>query len=194
MIGEWLGASTEMQPAKIKSGLRFPPQVFLWCDYGPDVFPGTSVKSYPDFPCPSKLCAGVYMPTTDSRGKPTSNRMTADFDLDAVPQDRKAVLDIEGQDAVSHWMDKRGLDWKTSIKVRVNDREIFAGECGFVRGNWSRRRFPVPSDCLKVGKNRLEIRNTSSRGWFAGCWFLLSDATLTFTEPQKTLRGSLHGM
>ncbi len=185
LVGQWLGASAEMQPIKIENGLRFTPQMFLWCDYGPEPFPGETVKSHPDFPCPPKICAGVYMQATDSRGKPTSSRMAVDFHLDAVPLHRKAVLEIEGQDAVSHWMDKRGLDWKTSIQVLVNDKEIFAGECRFVRGNWSRRMFPLSSDCLKAGKNRLEIRNTSQKGWFAGCWFLLSDATLTFAESGK---------
>ena len=184
LIGDWLGESPDMKPIEIPGGLRFTPEMFLWCDYGPGPFPGRA-KSHPDFPCPPKVCAGVYMKTKDSRGNPTSHRMVVDFNLTSVPEDSAATLSIEGQDAISHWMGDRGKDWKTSIEILVNDKEIFSGECGFVRGNWSRREFAVPAGCLKKGENRLEFRNTSRRGWFAGCWFLLSDARLTFDKPEK---------
>lgn len=182
LIEQWLGASADMQPIQIDNGLRFTPQMFRGSDFGPDTFPGGVVKSHPDFPSPPKVCAGVFMKATGGRQNTTSSRMTVDFDLDAMPSGRQAVLMLEGQDAISHWMDERGLDWKTDIEILVNDKIIFSGECGFVRGNWSQRQFDVPAEHLKVGENRLEIHNISKRGWFAGCWFLLSDATLTF-EP-----------
>jgi len=182
LIGTWLGASTEMQPIQLANGLRFTPQMFMWCDYGPGPFPGGQAKSHPDFPCPPKLCAGVFMKTRGGHGQTTSSRMVLDFRLDAARAGAKAVLDIEGQDAISHWMGDRGHDWKTSIKILLNDKEVFSGECGFVRGNWSRRQFAVPAGLLKAGKNRLEIRNISGRGWYAGCWFLLSDARLIFAK------------
>jgi len=182
LIETWLGRSAVMQPIRIPKGLRFTPLMFLRCDYGPGEFPGRTAKSHPDFPCPPKLCAGVFMKARGGRGQTTSSRMMVRFDLDAIPAGRQPVLDIEGQDAISHWMGDRGKDWRTSIEIFVNGKQIFSGECGFVRGNWSRRQFAVPAECLRVGGNRLEIHNTSRRGWFAGCWMLLSDAILTFEE------------
>lgn len=185
LIEKWLGASAELQPLKIANGLRFTPEMFRGCDYGPDLFPSGTAKSHPDFPCPPKACAGVYMKTKGGRGQETSSRMTVDFDLAEVPAGRQAVLELEGQDAISHWMNDKQKVWKTSIQILVNDKEIFSGECGFARGNWSLRQFPVPAGCLKEGRNQLTIRNISPRGWFAGCWFLLTNATLTFQPPAQ---------
>lgn len=180
LIEKWLGDSAELQPITIANGLRFTPEMFRGCDYGPEQFPSGTAKSHPDFPCPPKVCAGVYMKTKGGRGQETSSRMTVDFDLAEVPADRQAVLELEGQDAMSHWMDGKNKDWKTSIQILVNEKVVFSGECGFVRGNWSLRQFPLPAGCLKAGRNQLAIRNISPRGWFAGCWFLVSNATLTF--------------
>jgi len=190
LIEQWLGASADMQPIQIENGLRFAPWMFRGVDFGPGIFPGARAKSHPDFPSPPRLCAGVFMKTTGGHQNTTSSRMTVDFNLDVVPPDRRVVLMLKGQDAISHWLNHEGsAQWITSIEITVNDKVIFSGECGFVRGNWSHRQFDVPSEVLKVGENRLAIRNISKRGWFAGCWFLLCDATLTFERANADQPG-----
>jgi hypothetical protein len=181
LIEKWLGASADMQPITIKNGLRFTPSMFLGCDRGPGLFPGDVAMSHPDFPSPPKLCAGVLTTATDSRGNATSSRMLVRFKLDTLPGDGRAALDIEGQDALTKWASPSMIGSKSSITIRINDHQLFTGECGLVTGNWSRQSFPVPAGVLKPGENVLEFQNiTRSRGAFAGNWFLLSDATLTF--------------
>jgi len=180
LIEKWIGSSVVPQPIKLANGLHFSPLMFMRCDYGPGKFPGRS-KSHLDFPSPPKLCAGVFMKTKGGHGQVTSSRMHLDFNLEKARADQPALLELEGQDAITPSLTHKGAaNWKTSIKIFVNGKELYSGECGFVRGNWSRREFLVPADCLKAGKNRLEIQNISKRGWFAGCWCLVSDATLTF--------------
>jgi len=181
LIEKWLGASADMQPIPTQDGLRFTPQMFRGCDYGPGLFPGEA-KSHPSAPCPPKVCAGVFMKTKGGRGQETSSRMRVTFGLEGARAGRKAVLSVEGQDAISHWIGADGLGWKTSVEVLVNDKAVFAGESGFVRGNWSRRDFEIPAGLLKEGENVLEFHNISKRGWFAGCWLLVTDVTLRFVE------------
>ena len=43
---------------------------------------------------------------------------------------------------------------------------------------------PRPLGDSQSRKKPEEIQNISGRGWFAGCWFLLSDATLTFEKAE----------
>jgi hypothetical protein len=106
--------------------------------------------------------------------------MCVRFKLPEDSADRAAVLDLEGQDGITKWAGKRLFSSLTHIAVRVNGQEIYRGECGFVRGNWSRRDFRIPAGVLKAGENRLEIENITRgcRGVFAACYCLISDAEL----------------
>lgn len=175
-----LGKTEEFKPEKTNDGLRFSPAMYLGADYGPKEF--TQRESHKTLPCPPKLCAGVKAKAKDSRGNWTSSEMKLVFDLDSVPGDGAAKLDLEGQDAVSKWAGKRQLPLMTHMLIKINGHEIYKGECGFVRGNWSRRVFDIPAGILKKGKNEIMIKNITkdTRGPFAACWALISDTKLRF--------------
>jgi len=178
-IREKVGKSSGYVPDKINNGLRFSPAVFVGADYGPQKF--GPAKSHPTLSCPEKLCAGVYAKGVGGRGNHTSTEMKLVFNLDSIP-DGKSELELEGQDAVSKWAGKRQLKLMTSMLIKVNGKNIYNGECGFVRGNWSRRVFSIKSGILKTGENTITIKNVTKQtyGPFAACWVLISDIKLLF--------------
>jgi hypothetical protein len=87
--------------------------------------------------------------------------MAASFELPAAPSGQ-AVLTITGLDSENAP--------KTPISITINDREIFRGPAPFADDShdpdfrnapapWSDRSWPIPPDALRVGTNRLMIRN-----------------------------------
>jgi hypothetical protein len=92
--------------------------------------------------------------------------MAADFALAAVPTGPlllhvRAMLD----------------DWDTPCPIRItlNETQLFAGPNGFAHREWEWKRFPIPTEALRAGSNRLEFRNTSAEGQ-SGMppWFMLA--------------------
>lgn len=181
-LATWLADAPGMAPEKTRQGWRFPPRLFQGADFGPQVFDAD--RSHPDFPCPPKLAVGVLGAGSTSRGVANSTVMRVLFDLPDEAAGQAAVLDLEGQDGITKWGRDIQIPMVTQIAVRVNGQEIYRGDCGFVRGNWSRRVFEVPSGVLTAGENTLEIQNISrgTRGVFAACWCLISDAELRLNK------------
>jgi hypothetical protein len=175
-----VGGSPVYAPKKTKDGLSFSPVSFVGADFGPGEF-GNSM-SHKTLPCQPKICAGVLAAAKDSRGNPTNTEMKIVFILDQVPGNGAATLDLEGQDGVSKWGSERQLNILSHMKITVNGTEIYKGECGFVRGNWSRQTFEIPAGVLKAGSNEIAVKNVTPQtfGAFAACWVLISDAQLTF--------------
>ena len=70
----------------------------------------------------------------------------------------------------------------TYMQIKINGKQIYDGECGFVRGNWSRRVFDIPAGILVSGENVISIKNVTRQtyGPFAACWLLISDMKLLF--------------
>lgn len=175
-----IGENPAYAPDKIEGGLRFSPMLFSGADYGPEEFgPHMSHKS---MPCPPKLCAGVLASAKDSRGNSTSTEMKIEFKLDEIPGDGAAILELEGQDGISKWAHEKQFKLMSRMEVSVNGKKLWDDECGFVRGNWSKRTFEIPPGVLKAGNNEITVKNTTRQtyGAFAACWVLISDVQLKF--------------
>lgn len=113
--------------------------------------------------------------------------MSLVFDLPEPEAGKEAVLNLEGQDAVSRGAAPHHLKNKeiTMMRITLNGTVIYDGECGFAIHNWSRREFKIPAGVLKKENNSLVIRNTGhARGAFVYCWILISDAQLQFPGQQ----------
>lgn len=179
-VREKIGERSDYTPEAINNGLRISPVAFTGADYGPQDF--NAGMSHKTLSCPPKLCAGVFAAAKDSRGNPTSTEMKISFKLNSIPGNGSATLELEGQDAVSKWGADRQLNLISYMQIAVNGKEIFKGECGFVRGNWSRRTFDIPAGTLNAGRNEITVKNTTSQtyGPFSACWVLVSDIKLLF--------------
>ncbi len=181
-LDSWLANSPGMVPVKTAAGWQFPPRLFQSADFGPRLFDAN--LSHPDFPCPPKLAVAVLGAGKTSRGVPNSTAMRVQFELPEESAGHAAVLNLEGQDGITKWAREALFAETTDIAIRVNGTEVYRGACGFVRGNWSRRDFTIPEGILKRGENTLEIANITvgSRGVFAVCWCLISDAELRIAK------------
>ena len=104
--------------------------------------------------------------------------MEVSFDLDEVPGDGSAKVDFWGQDC-DHKVDT------AEMKVTVNGTEVFSGQVGFVKWNWSGMTFDIPAGVLKKGKNTMSVANSadpeSIKEWHER-WLGISDAKITFKK------------
>ena len=176
-----IGTTTGAVPEKTAAGYRFPAAMWSGQDFGPKEYgPKNDPLS------PPKLCAGVF--TKAKGGRITSSaEMSLVFDLPEPEAGKEAVLNLEGQDAVSRGAAPHHLKNKeiTMMRITLNGTVIYDGECGFAIHNWSRREFKIPAGVLKKENNSLVIRNTGhARGAFVYCWILISDAQLQFAGQQ----------
>lgn len=176
-----IGTITGAVPEKTAAGYRFPAAMWSGQDFGPKEYgPKNDPLS------PPKLCAGVF--TKAKGGRITSSaEMSLVFDLPEPEAGKEAVLNLEGQDAVSRGAAPHHLKNKeiTMMRITLNGTVIYDGECGFAIHNWSRREFKIPAGVLKKENNSLVIRNTGhARGAFVYCWILISDAQLQFPGQQ----------
>jgi hypothetical protein len=172
VVEEWLAKQNLPRPAaeKLANGVRLRPEVFMYAGFGPEVYKGGHVKD----PCPPKTAVAIYV---EGNSANRSHRMEAEFELDEVPGDGAATLDIEGQDC-DHDVDT------SVIRIELNGVKFFEGQVQVVKGNWSRQSFAIPAGALKKGPNKLEFRNAvdpkSIKKWHER-WFMLSDAVIKFT-------------
>jgi len=107
-----------------------------------------------------------------------SHRMEAEFELNELPGDGTAVLELEGQDC-DHDVPA------AEIRIELNGAEVFKGPIQMVKWNWSRQSFQVPAKVLRKGKNKLEILNVGDPQSVAKWdqrWFMLSEAVVKFRK------------
>ena len=175
----WLGKQSYMKPIKIANGLQFPPESFLDVDYGPDTY--TSKLSNPKVPTPPKFCIGIKTMLKNHPRVQNRARAYIKFDLDKDQTNTLSILELEGQDAVNRWAHTSRMmeKYADDMQIMLNGHQIFRGPCGFVRGNWSRRQFPIPPNTLKEKDNILEIYNLTRNSWpLVTAIILISDTKL----------------
>lgn len=155
------------QAEKIPGGVRLPAATFMFAGYGPRPYSGHAHA------CPTKIGVAVYI-----RDNPAnrSHRMEAEFELDELPGDGAAVLELEGQDC-DHDVPA------AEIRIELNGTKVFEGLIQMVKWKWSRQSFQVPPNVLRKGKNELEILNVGdpeSVDKWDQRWFMLSEAVVRF--------------
>ncbi|MCM8769957.1 MAG: hypothetical protein NC911_09905, partial [Candidatus Omnitrophica bacterium] len=102
------------------------------------------------------------------------SRMQARFTLDRLPEGKKTILEIEGQDSDKFWCPP------VPIQIFLNNRKVFEGPNGFVKRGWSRQTFPLPEGALKVGDNVIEIRNLANSDSLISHWVMIHEVLVRF--------------
>lgn len=157
-------------PKPIEGGLLLPAAAFQG---------GYFLRNYGWFCSPAKDGVAVYAPRA-----PRPSAAQVEFTLENAPLEPSTLL-IDGQDSTTD------LPPPAQIRIILNDRAIYEGDCGFVKRGWSQRTFPVSEGALKAGRNVLAIRNvTKHTQRLDGWWFMLSEARLLFREVDAHDTGS----
>ncbi|MBL7044609.1 MAG: DUF4838 domain-containing protein [Pirellulaceae bacterium] len=157
------------QAEKIAGGVRLSATTFMFAGYGPRPYSGHAHA------CPMKIGVAVYIGDNPAN---RSHRMEAEFELDELPGDGAAVLELEGQDC-DHDVPA------AEIRIELNGTKVFEGPIQMVKWNWSRQSFQVPPNILRKGKNKLEIINVGDPQSVAKWdqrWFMLSEAVVRFRK------------
>jgi len=152
--------ATPVEPVVDQNGVLLPAEVFQ---------DGWGPAKYSWFCKPGRMSMGIYTPRS-----PRPSVMRTTFHLDQAPA-KGARMDIEGQDSQN---DLRPL---AQIRISLNGKKVYEGDCGFVKRGWSRRIFDVEPGVLRAGENKMEIRNIyEGTQRLDGWWFMFSEAELTF--------------
>lgn len=178
-LERWLEDGQEFSPVERDGAIMFTPDNFFDADFGPDIF---ADQAHPKFIPPPKYCVGVKSHLKNV----TRGCVWSCFTLNDAPSGT-AVLEMEGQDAVTKWAAKKHLH-KTieTMIIKINGDVIYEGEAGFVRGNWSRRSFEFDSGILKKGKNKLEICNLTKNSWpHCVALLLIANAEMKFPSEDQ---------
>ncbi|MBN2302206.1 MAG: DUF4838 domain-containing protein [Lentisphaerae bacterium] len=166
---DWIKKNNLPMPKgeKIEGGVHLPPEVFMYAGFGP--------RKYGEFSCPPRVAVAVYVKGNSMN---RSHRMAAQFELDDIPGDGSAVLDIFGQDS-DHPKPP------ANIRILINGKTIYEGQVSVVKKNWSGQAFEIPPGILVKGHNELEIQNITDinaiEKWYER-WFMVCDAKILFKE------------
>ncbi len=96
----------------------------------------------------------------------------ATFELARAPGAATLEVEANGGD--------KDLFPETSIRILVNDREIFKGPCGFIKRNWSWRKFKIPAGVLTGGANTIRFENFSKSRRCDHYWLGVSEVKVLF--------------
>lgn len=169
IVEEWIHAQGFPTPKaeKIPGGIRLRSDIWMFDGWGPRVYDGHAHA------VPPRMVVVVYV---KGNSQNRSHHMEAHFELDEVPGDGSAALDIEGADC-DHEVDT------AAIRIEINGTSIFEGQVLTVKWHWSRQQLKIPPGLLKKGDNKVEIINAadpkSIKNWYER-WFMLSDAVIRF--------------
>ena len=123
---------------------------------------GTGYKKY-GYHCEPRYAVWAYGLGT------TYHEITTAFRLSESPAGPAALV-----------LDAQGHTPEVLIEVLVNGEQIYRGACGFVAEGWGVKRFPVPADVLREGRNELKFRNVTSSMATAADWIMFSSVALEF--------------
>ena len=163
-LDDWKRATTKRKPREpappenIDNGVRL----------GGAAFIGGREKKNFKWECPPRpFVTFVYSPTAQF---PSTTQAT--FHLDDAP--KAATLEVEANGG------DKDLAPETSIRILVNGQKVFEGPCGFIKRNWSWRKFDVPAGVLKKGANTIRFENFSQSRRCDHYWLGVSEVRIIF--------------
>ncbi|MBM4038671.1 MAG: DUF4838 domain-containing protein [Planctomycetes bacterium] len=166
LVQAWAHDRKLVAPKGVKTpdGILLPAEDFLYAGFGPEKY---------DKQCPPKTAVAVYVKGNSAN---RSDFTEVEFELDALPGDGAARLEVEGQDC-DHDVPP------ALIRIEVNGKKLFEGQASVVKRNWSTQSFDIPAGTLKKGINTLRIANVTPpeavARWFHR-WFMLASARVRF--------------
>ncbi len=168
-VEEWMQRQAFPRPKAVvtATGIELPPESFMFAGYGPGKYGGGAT------PAPPKTAVGIYV---EGNAMARSHKMEAEFDLESVPGDGTATLEVEAQDC-DHDVPP------AIIRVEINGKRVYEGQVLVVKHNWSKQEFSVARGILQPGRNTVRFTNVtdpaSVKNWFER-WYMLAGARIAW--------------
>jgi len=168
-VEEWMQRQAFPRPkaAVTAAGIELPPEAFMFAGYGPGKYGGGAT------PAPPKTAVGIYV-EGNSMGR--SHKMETEFDIESVPGDGTATLEVEAQDC-DHEVPP------AIIRIEINGKRVYEGQVLVVKHNWSKQEFQIAKGILQAGRNTVRFTNVtdpaSVKNWFER-WYMLAGARIAW--------------